>query len=56
MQTEGGFGLVATGTLAAFLGTFIASRFLKKMTLRSVQTLVGVLLFLLAVALGTGLL
>lgn len=56
MQTEGGFGLVAAGTLAAFLGTFFASRFLKKMTLHTVQTLVGALLLLLAVALGTGLL
>lgn len=56
MQTEGGFSLVAAGTLAAFLGTFTASRFLKKMTLHSVQTLVGVLLLLLALALGTGLL
>ncbi len=56
MQTGNGFGLVAAGTLAAFLGTFSASRFLKKMTLHSVQTLVGVLLLLLAMALGTGLL
>jgi len=56
MQAEGGFSLVAAGTLAAFLGTFSASRFLKKMTLHSVQTLVGALLLLLAVALGAGLL
>ncbi|MBA3003216.1 MAG: TSUP family transporter [Desulfurivibrio sp.] len=56
MQTEGGFGLVAAGIAAAFLGTFTASHFLKKMTLHSVQTLVGVLLLLLALALGTGLL
>ncbi|MFA6497817.1 MAG: hypothetical protein WC256_04845 [Desulfurivibrionaceae bacterium] len=56
MQAEDGFGLVTAGTLAAFLGTFCASRFLKKMTLHSVQTLVGVLLLLLAVALGIGLL
>ncbi len=56
MQAEGGFGLVAAGTLAAFLGTFSASRFLKKMTMHSVQTLVGVLLLLLAVTLGAGLL
>jgi hypothetical protein len=56
MQAKDGFGLVAAGTIAAFLGTFSASRFLKKMTLQSVQTLVGGLLLLLAVALGTGLL
>lgn len=55
MQRDGVFGLVAAGTLAAFLGTFFASRFLKKMTLQTVQTLVGGLLFLLAVALGAGL-
>jgi len=56
MQAKGGFGLVAAGTAAAFLGTFTASRFLKKMTLHAVQTLVGALLLLLALALGTGLL
>ena len=56
MQAQDGFSLVAAGTIAAFLGTFTVSRFLKKMTLHSVQTLVGVLLLLLAVALGTGLL
>jgi len=56
MQAGGGFGLVAAGALAVFVGTFTASRFLKKMTLHSVQTLVGALLLLLAVALGMGLL
>ena len=56
MRTAGGFGLVAAGTLAAFLGTFCASRFLKKMTLHMVQTLVGGLLLLMAVALGAGIL
>ena len=56
MQAAGGFGLVAAGSLAAFLGTFSASRFLKKMTLHTVQGLVGGLLLLLSVALGAGLL
>ncbi|MHB8989673.1 MAG: sulfite exporter TauE/SafE family protein, partial [Desulfobulbia bacterium] len=56
MRAAGGFGLVAAGTLAAFLGTFCASRFLKKMTLHMVQTLVGGLLLLMAVALGAGIL
>ena len=56
MQAAGGFWMVAAGSLAAFLGTFLASRFLKKMTLHSVQTLMAGLLLLLALALGTGLL
>ena len=56
MQAEGLLGLVTAGTLAAFLGTFFASRFLKKMTLHAVQTLMGGMLLLLAVALGAGLL
>lgn len=55
MQRDGVFGLVVAGTLAAFMGTFLASHFLKKMTLQTVQTMVGGLLFLLAVALGSGL-
>lgn len=54
MREEGILGLVTAGTLAAFLGTFCASRFLKKMTLHSLQTLVAILLLLLALALTAG--
>ena len=51
----GGVGLVVAGSLAAFLGAFIGSRLLKKITMRAIQITVGVMLFVLSIALGTGL-
>lgn len=55
LKEGGGIGLVVAGSLAAFLGAFIGSRLLQKITMRAIQTIVGILLFLLAVALGVGL-
>lgn len=49
-----GFLLAAT-TLAAFLGAFMGNRLVKKVTMRSVQTIVAVLLIAIAVGLGAGL-
>jgi uncharacterized membrane protein YfcA len=46
---------VVAGSLAAFLGAFIGKRMLKKVTMRGIQVTVGVMLLLLAVALGMGL-
>ena len=54
LQNQGGIELVLAGTLAAFLGAFIGSRLLNKITMRSIRILVGVLLFLLALSLGIG--
>jgi len=48
--------LVITGALSAFCGVLIGKRFLHKVTMGSVQTLVGVLLFAVGLALVTGLL
>ncbi|MHC4303251.1 MAG: TSUP family transporter [Planctomycetota bacterium] len=48
-------GLVAAATFAAFAGSFIASRLLHKVTINLLQTLVGVLLILMALALAAGL-
>jgi uncharacterized membrane protein YfcA len=54
--TEGrGIALVGVATLAAFVGTFSSSRLLKKVTMRVIRRLVGVMLVTLAVALATGL-
>jgi uncharacterized membrane protein YfcA len=47
--------LVLTGVLAAFSGVVIGKRYLHKVTMRQVQNLTGVLLLLVAVALGLGL-
>ena len=55
LKSQGGIELVAAGSLAAFLGAFIGSRMLQKITMRTIKTIVGFMLFLLAVALGTGL-
>lgn len=55
LRDHGGVGLVIAATLAAFLGTFIGARLVKKVTLRGVRLIVGVMLLVIAVALGTGL-
>ncbi len=46
--------LVITATLAAILGAFIGNKLLKKVTLKFVQTVVALMLIVLALALGTG--
>jgi len=50
----GGWPLVITGSLAAFCGVLAGKRFLRKVTMKSVQTLVGILLFGVGLALVTG--
>lgn len=51
-----GWPLVMTGAVSAFCGVLLGKRFLHKVTMASVQTLVGILLFGVGVALVTGLL
>ncbi len=46
--------LILTGILAAFVGVMIGKRFLHKITMKTVQTLTGVLLLGIAIALGSG--
>jgi uncharacterized membrane protein YfcA len=52
----GGWSLVLTGAIAAFSGVLLAKRFLQKVTMTSIQTLVGLLLFAVGLALITGVL
>jgi hypothetical protein len=47
--------LLVAATLAAFAGAFLGNRFVRTMTLRSVQIVVSVLLLLIALGLGAGL-
>ena len=54
LKDSGIAGLVAVGTIAAFAGSFIGSRLVKKITMRSIQILVGLLLLLVSLLLGTG--
>lgn len=46
--------LVGIACIAAFLGSYLGLRAFKKMTLRAVRRLVAVLLFVMALALGAG--
>ncbi|MFO0753266.1 MAG: sulfite exporter TauE/SafE family protein [Thermodesulfovibrionales bacterium] len=52
---SGNYLLLATATFSAFLGAFLGKRLLRKVTLRGVQMLVAVMLFVIALALGAGL-
>ena len=54
-QGQSAWALIVAGSVAAFAGSFIGARLVKKVTLRSLQVLVGVMLLLLGVALGAGL-
>lgn len=55
LRDQGGIGLVAVASLAAFIGSAVGTRLVKKVTLQTINRLVGTLLLLLALALGAGL-
>jgi uncharacterized membrane protein YfcA len=48
-------GLILTATLAAFVGSFIGARLVKKVTLRTVQIIVGVMLIGVGAGMASGL-
>ena len=54
-QDQVGIGLVIAATVTAFLGSFIGSRLIKKITMRTIQMVVGILLLFLSLVLGAGL-
>ena len=47
-------GLIVAAIMVAFLGSFIGSRLVKKITMRTIKLIVGVLLLLISIALGVG--
>ena len=47
-------GVLIFGTLAAFAGSYIGTRLVKKITMRNIQVIIGIMLLLLAFALGFG--
>ncbi len=51
-----GWPLVATGAISAFAGVMLGKRYLHKVTMANIQTLVGMLLFGVGLALLTGVL
>lgn len=48
------WGLMIAAILSAFAGVFIGSRLIKKITMKTVQVIVSVMLFVIALALGAG--
>lgn len=46
--------LLAAATFSAFLGAYLGNKLLKKITMHGVQTVVSLMLFLLAIGLGIG--
>jgi len=48
-------GLVLAATLAAFVGSYLGARLVKKVTLRALQIIVGVMLVLIGVGMASGL-
>jgi len=48
-------GLILAATLAAFVGSFIGTRLLKKVTLRTIQIIVGVMLVFVGAGMASGL-
>ncbi|HSH12676.1 MAG TPA: sulfite exporter TauE/SafE family protein [Desulfurivibrionaceae bacterium] len=53
-EVMGNLALILVAILAAFAGVFLGSRLVKKVTIRSLQVLVAVMLFLIAILLGGG--
>jgi uncharacterized protein len=54
LETNKNIILLIAATLSAFLGAFIANRWMKKVELSTIQILVSIMLFGIALALGTG--
>jgi uncharacterized membrane protein YfcA len=46
--------LIISSTLAAIAGAFIGNKLLKKITLRFIQVLVAIMIFLIAITMGVG--
>jgi uncharacterized membrane protein YfcA len=47
--------LILTATLVAFVGSFIGTRLMKKVTLRRIQIIVGVMLIVVGAGMASGL-
>lgn len=54
LANNNGYGLMIAGIISAFTGSFLGSRLIKKITMRGIQLLVGILLLIIAIALGSG--
>ena len=52
--TSAQWPLILTGVISAFVGVMVGKRFLHKITMKTVQTVTGILLIGIALALGSG--
>ena len=50
------YGLIVAAIIAAFVGSFFGAKLVKKVTLRSIQVIVGMMLFLVGIGMVSGLL
>lgn len=53
--TSGHWRLILTGIFAAFAGVVIGKRFIRKITMKTIQIATGILLLVISLALGSGL-
>ena len=53
---SGGLSLMGVALITAFLGSFLGRRLMKKVKMRHVRNIVGVMLFVLALLIGSGIL
>lgn len=56
LAERGAFALLGAAALSAFVGSFVGARLVRKVTLATIQRLVGALLVVVAVAMGAGVL
>ncbi len=54
-QVESMRGIILAAIIAAFAGSFVGARLMKKMTLHTVQIIVGVMLIVVGIGMATGL-
>ena len=52
---KGIYGLIGTAIIAAFAGSFIGARLVKKVTLRAIQIIVGIMLIIVGIGMVSGL-
>lgn len=55
LAAQDGLELIVAGIVAAFAGAFVGAKLMKKVTMKGVQMIVGIMLLLLSIALATGL-
>ncbi len=55
VNIQDNIALLISATVSAFVGTLLGNRLIKKITLRTIQIIVSILLFIIALGLGAGL-